>query len=287
MGYRARIPQRSPLAPVAQGLAIGALPVLVVAVLATRMGKVEPAQGIMLLILSGVLAVAALAIGGVMAVDIWRTGRGGLGTLFRVTVLASIALAYPAYLTVQAFRLPPLNDISTDLDDPPAFSANPDVLKARGQSAPRAFDAGQKNAQLNAYPKLRSIVLELDQDEAYEAVHDAVTSLGWRIVEEAALKGGTAPPPAAMPLPPRRGQAAQRAPVSPSAPRARLQEGRIEAIAESRLLRFQEDITIRLRPQEGGVKVDIRSASRFGRHDFGANASRIQRLMEELSTSKE
>jgi uncharacterized protein (DUF1499 family) len=75
----------------------------------------------------------------------------------------------------------------------------------------------------------------------------------------------------------------------PSAPvqRARLTEGRIEAIAESRLLRFQEDITIRLRSQEGSVKVDIRSASRFGRHDFGANASRIQRLIEELNTPRE
>jgi len=287
MGYRARKVQVSPLAPLAQGLAIAALPVLVVAVLATRMGKVEPAQGIMLLTLSGVMAVAALAIGGVIALDIWRTGRRGMGTLFRVAVLASLALAYPAYLTLQAFRLPPLNDISTDLDDPPAFSTKPEVLKLRGQTAPRAFDQGQKNAQIQAYPNVRSLILELDQDEAFETVHDAVISLGWRIIEETTFKSGAATTAPVTPVPPRRGQA-QRPPVPPaSAARARPVEGRIEAIAESRLLRFQEDITIRLRPQEGGVKVDLRSASRVGRHDFGANASRILRLLEDLNAPKE
>jgi uncharacterized protein (DUF1499 family) len=33
--------------------------------------------------------------------------------------------------------------------------------------------------------------------------------------------------------------------------------------------------------------VDIRSASRIGRHDFGANAKRIRRLAEEILASRD
>ena len=47
---------------------------------------------------------------------------------------------------------------------------------------------------------------------------------------------------------------------------------------------FPEDVTIRVRPLAGQTRIDIRSASRFGRHDFGGNAGRIQRFAQELQT---
>ena len=47
---------------------------------------------------------------------------------------------------------------------------------------------------------------------------------------------------------------------------------------------FADDITIRIRPLAGQSRIDIRSASRLGRHDFGANAKRIAAFAEELQT---
>jgi uncharacterized protein (DUF1499 family) len=48
------------------------------------------------------------------------------------------------------------------------------------------------------------------------------------------------------------------------------------------VLRFSEDITIRIRPRVDGSRIDIRSASRLGRHDLGANAARVAAFTDEI-----
>jgi uncharacterized protein (DUF1499 family) len=60
-------------------------------------------------------------------------------------------------------------------------------------------------------------------------------------------------------------------------------EGRIEATATTRILRFKDDVVIRIREHSGGTRLDIRSASRVGRSDLGANARRIRRFYDELN----
>jgi len=57
---------------------------------------------------------------------------------------------------------------------------------------------------------------------------------------------------------------------------------RIEAVASSGLLGTIDDVSIRIRTQDGKSRVDMRSAARFGAYDFGANASRVERFMAEL-----
>ena len=59
-------------------------------------------------------------------------------------------------------------------------------------------------------------------------------------------------------------------------------EGRIEAIAYSSVMGFRDDVVVRIRPDPDGARVDIRSSSRYGRHDFGTNASRIASLSEAI-----
>ena len=60
-------------------------------------------------------------------------------------------------------------------------------------------------------------------------------------------------------------------------------EGRIEATATTQLLRFKDDVAIRIRPTIDGTRLDIRSASRVGSSDFGANAKRIRAFLHELN----
>ena len=62
-------------------------------------------------------------------------------------------------------------------------------------------------------------------------------------------------------------------------------EGRIEATATTRLMRFKDDVVIRIRAQDdgSGTRLDIRSASRVGSSDFGANAKRIRGFLDELN----
>jgi uncharacterized protein (DUF1499 family) len=60
-------------------------------------------------------------------------------------------------------------------------------------------------------------------------------------------------------------------------------EGTLQAEARTRLLKFVDDVTIRVRPANGQhVSVDVLSRSRVGKGDFGANARRIGRFLETL-----
>ena len=57
----------------------------------------------------------------------------------------------------------------------------------------------------------------------------------------------------------------------------------IEAVATTGLLRFKDDIVIEVRPQGAGSAVHVRSKSRMGKGDLGANAARIRAFTQELS----
>lgn len=240
----------------AERLAWLAIPVALLAVLLARSGKVDSAQAIALIVMAALLAMMALAVAGVGAIDIWRHGRTGLLRLFRTVILALLVLGGPAWLAFEAGRLPVLNDVTTDLDDPPEFSRSSLALAARKGHVPPARDPRERERQRPAYADLRPLVLDMEADQAFRLVLDAVQALRWRVIEQ-------------------------------SAPGGRSGQGRIEAIAESMLLRFEDDITIRFRPSPAGTRVDIRSASRVGRHDFGSNARRIRRLIEEILAQRE
>ncbi len=60
------------------------------------------------------------------------------------------------------------------------------------------------------------------------------------------------------------------------------EEGRIEATATTRWFRFKDDVVIRVQPQGTGSRIDVRSKSRLGRSDLGANAKRIRAYWREL-----
>ena len=59
-------------------------------------------------------------------------------------------------------------------------------------------------------------------------------------------------------------------------------DGQIEAVARTPIMGFRDDVAIRVRPEDDGARIDVRSASRYGRHDLGTNASRIRGLLEEI-----
>ena len=58
--------------------------------------------------------------------------------------------------------------------------------------------------------------------------------------------------------------------------------GQIEAVDRTLVLGFSDDIVVRVGGRDGQAKIDVRSASRYGRHDFGRNAERIRGFLREL-----
>ena len=61
-----------------------------------------------------------------------------------------------------------------------------------------------------------------------------------------------------------------------------VRDGRIEAVARTPILGFRDDVVVRVRADPDGARVDIRSTSRYGRHDFGTNAARVSALAEAI-----
>jgi uncharacterized protein (DUF1499 family) len=143
--------------------------------------------------------------------------------------------------------VPPIHDISTDTSDPPAFVAVVARRVAAGASNPPEYAGPEVAAQQQAaYPDLTPIALQAPPDQAFARALAAARSLGWEIV---ASEAG---------------------------------EGRLEATDTTRWFGFKDDVVVRIRPDGGGSRVDVRSKSRVGRSDVGANAARIRAFRDAL-----
>jgi uncharacterized protein (DUF1499 family) len=57
----------------------------------------------------------------------------------------------------------------------------------------------------------------------------------------------------------------------------------VEATDTTGWFGFKDDISIRVRPDPNGSRVDVRSVSRVGRSDIGANATRVRDFLARLS----
>lgn len=59
--------------------------------------------------------------------------------------------------------------------------------------------------------------------------------------------------------------------------------GQIQAVATTKIFRFKDDVTITVDRDGGGSVVNLRSHSRIGKGDLGANARRIRLFQAELA----
>ena len=59
-------------------------------------------------------------------------------------------------------------------------------------------------------------------------------------------------------------------------------EGRLEATARTFWFGFYDDVVVRITPANGGSLVDVRSVSRVGGSDVGANAARSRAFLDKL-----
>jgi uncharacterized protein (DUF1499 family) len=179
---------------------------------------------------------------------IWRQGIGGGGYAFTALAIGVLLLGYPAYLGTRAYRLPMINDITTDPLNPPRF----DVvarLRPRGTVDYAGLYAAEQ--QRAAYPDIEPLEVSATPQVAYDATLAIITKRKWRIVVE---------------RPPQAGR----------------RDGQIEAVARSPIMGFRDDVAVRIKATSDGAVIDVRSASRYGQHDLGANASRIRSLLEDV-----
>jgi uncharacterized protein (DUF1499 family) len=241
----------SRLAVWARRLGFFALVTAVLSVVIVRSGMLEfyPA----LATFGGALTLAGLAILSALGafVVIWREGLRGFGAALAGLLIAAAIIAYPAYIAARAYRLPAIYDITTDPVDPPRLETLARLRPREGTNAVAYAGRPVAEQQLAAYPDIEPLLATATVQEAYQTALDVVTKRRWAIID------------ARAPQPGRR-------------------DGIIEAVARTPVMGFREDVVVRVRAAPDGARIDLRSASRYGRHDFGSNAARIRGLIEEI-----
>lgn len=137
---------------------------------------------------------------------------------------------------------PRIHNITTDLEDPPTFVT---AAEQRGASAnPHVPDPAAMALQRDAYPDLQTLRSALTADAAFTRAVAVSRDLGWEIYNE------------------------------------NREAGIIEAVETTRVMGFKDDVVIRIRAADGASQIDLRSVSRVGLGDLGANAKRIRAFGE-------
>ncbi|PKP80531.1 MAG: DUF1499 domain-containing protein [Alphaproteobacteria bacterium HGW-Alphaproteobacteria-18] len=272
---------RGKLAGFALGLSVFSVAWFAIAAIGTKLGAwswqfglgVMTVQwGPILIAAAGVVSLAALI------VALIRAPRKKAAMLaFAAVLISGLALGRVAAFGGTAERLPPLHDIQTDWADPiqpsdalltereatGALNAIEDApvipeganarwpglggrLVSEVQEEAEFVPGEQKSPKAAPYPYLAPLIAPGSVEDGYAAALAAVEGKGWSIVL------------------------------------AEPEEGRIEATQTSFWYGFKDDILIRVRPDEAGVRIDVRSVSRVGLSDLGVNARRVRDLLDEL-----
>jgi hypothetical protein len=241
----------SRLAVWSQRVALFSLAATLIAIIIVRSGALDIVPALSTLAGALVLAVIAILLAFAAGIVIWRDGTGGLQQALAGFAVGFALIGYPLYLGVKAYELPAIYDVTTDPIDPPRFEA---IARLRPRDAHPVTYAGLYTAELQhtAYSDIEPDLTDSPPQEAYNAALKAITKRKWHVVD--------ARPPQPSPA----------------------REGRIEAIARTPILGFRDDVAVRVRATPDGARIDVRSASRYGRHDLGVNAARVRALIEDI-----
>jgi len=213
--------------------------VFVLAPIAARLDVVPPFVGWLGFVLGGVLGLFN-SVAGLLVFR--RDRRRGIV----IMTLSEIPALIVVFSSLAGLGKPVINDISTDLEEPPllAYAMGRPANHGRDMVYPEAFKAEQRTG----YPDLKPLHVDEPPDAAFARVLAlARAHPGWDVdfVNE--------------------------------------ERHVFEGVATSRVFGFQDDFAVRVRADGTGSIVDMRSKSRDGKGDLGANAARIESFLAGLA----
>ncbi|MEO0816270.1 MAG: DUF1499 domain-containing protein [Pseudomonadota bacterium] len=244
--------------------------------LGQMVGNVNAGYGRYIVYLSALLAVVALIVAVIKSPRV------------RPTMLSIAAILITLFVggrwlgfQLTALSLPPIHQAATDWEDPVPFSSNlmtvreeagalnavepspvvqlPEGARERwpgfhGKTVAQVQEDAEmdpalrgKDADEKAYPPMDTVTTSLTKDEAFDVAMSLVERRGWDVVG------------------------------------ANHGDGRIEATHTSTWFGFKDDVALRIRSLDGGgAEIDMRSVSRVGLSDLGANSRRVANFMYDL-----
>jgi len=222
-----------------------------IALIGFRIGLYEFGTGFRILNYTFYLAAAVFVVGLVLFL-VHRKSKpeSSRGAIIAVAISLIPILGLGSQVFV-ARSVPGIHNISTDTIDPPQFNA---VVALRGEGTnPLEYkieNGDLAEIQRNAYPDIKTITANISVQNAFDKSVNIAEDLGWVIVSKDE------------------------------------ENGIIEATQTTTLWQFKDDIVIRIRANDqmpNTTDIDLRSVSRIGRSDLGANAKRIQRFIDQFN----
>ncbi len=215
------------------------------------LGVVGSFSGLLAPVTGFQLFAAGALIGGLLAAIVGLIGvyltRGGSDPEGRKKAMTGLALGFGLVIIVlgaasTAGSAPAINDITTDLDNPPQFQSPtivPDYV-GRDMRYPEEFESIVRAS----YPDLAPLIVSSSPPATFVRAIEIAESLGWEIVARSESQGV------------------------------------FDAQDTSSIFHFIDDIAVRITAEGSGSRIDMRSKSRDGKSDLGANAARIHAYFE-------
>ena len=243
-----KAPKRSKLAVSSMTLGLLAIILPVLGGLGTRVGVWSFGIGLLLAPLGLLAGVIGLLLGLVALTRLRKAGKP-LGMAASGTGVSALGSLYLGSLVLSAFSVAPIHNVSTDIEDPPQFTAAASLRAETDNSL--VYDSETIGPlQREGYPDLGPLVLDMPRDRMYELVRGVLIDMGFELTRE-----------------------------DP-------EQGEIEAVATTFFFGFKDDLVVRLRETGAGTRMDVRSVSRVGVVDLGANAERIFEIIGRVQDAR-
>ena len=239
----------------ARRMALFFVQLLILTVLLHRFGSLATPAAMNLLAVSIGGLVLAIIVAVVGLVRIWFGGQIGAAQAFAGIAIALIGLALPLLLSLAVLPAAAAQRHSDDAAPADGVQAACGPCVPPMPIASSSPTSPPPKSSEKAYPDIRPMELERSATETFDIVHEAVKRLGWTIVLNEPPDGD--------------------------------QPGRIEATDRTMIMGYTDDVLVRVTGDDAHAFIDVRSVSRYGMHDLGANAEHIRALFAEVKAALE
>lgn len=220
------------------------LGLLLIGMLGNKLAWLPFPQGFLLFMNTFKVLMATTALAALLAGFYAWKRAAALQPAPRALLLGALPLLLVFALIGRDLKVPAIHNISTDLENPPEFVAAHRITDRLNPLAPAPESV---RAQQRDYYALQPLRLPVPPEQVHARALQLVLQQGWTLIDASA------------------------------------EQGRIEATAETLFFGFKDDVVIRIQSEGEGSRVDMRSVSRVGRSDLGANARRIQTFLAVLA----
>lgn len=236
-------------APWARRFAVLGLAVVLVAIAAHWLLLLETPALFWSLVTAAALALLALLLAGIGLPRVWYYGYRGGRDLAKAFIVAALVLIPACFAVFMALTTPKISDVSTDLDEPPAFTAE-GAVRGWGMNAAEFPSEASKELQRAEYPEVAGRRYDVPIENVRAAAETTMKEYGWPILGPHIIGTGS--------------------------------RFNIETVVYSPVLALPSDVVVRLVEDGDSTFVDMRAASRYGDRDFGLNAGLVTAFLKEL-----